>query len=350
MTLNARSSTWLRLSLLSAAPLWGCGEAKALSNASALPQPVHVATIEHQNLSPPVHATGVSFGKQEVQLAFKNGGTVAALRVEAGSRVRRGQPLATLNQVEIHAQVAQARAGLEKAERDERRLRQLQESGSTPLSDVENAHTGLKVARAALEAASYNAHAAQITAPEDGTIVRRLAEVAELVAGGQPIYTLRSTRQGFVVRVGLTDRDAVAVRVGAPAKVNFTAFPGRVFKGHLTELASAASARTGTYEGEIKVEAGDTELLSGLVADVELPRAQTQSVDLIPIEALVEGSGDHGSIFVVGTDSKVRKLPVQVAFIEGSKVAIRSGLDGVGAVITDGASYLSPGLEVRVVQ
>lgn len=344
----------LPLSLLSLCAgvtfLWGCEQAKAVSPVEPPAQPVRLAPVTHQSFSPPVHAVGLSSGKEEVRLSFKNGGTIESLRVEAGAHVRKGQLLATLNQVEIRAQVQQAKANLEKTERDERRVKELQQSGSTPIADVENAHTALEVARASLDAAQYNAGVAQIVAPDDGTIVRRLVEVDELVAGGQPIYALRSTRRGFVVRVGLADREAVEVQLGAAAKITFDAYPGRTFEGKLTELASAASPHTGTYEAEIKVDAGDTELLSGLVAHVELAQAKPESFELIPIEALVEGSGDHGQVYTVDPDSHVRKLPVQIAFIEGDHVAIAKGLENVRSVVTDGASYLSPGLQVRQVQ
>jgi multidrug efflux system membrane fusion protein len=330
--------------------LWGCGEAKAVAPTDLPAQPVRLAPVAHQSYAPPVRAVGLSSGKEEVRLSFKNGGTVESLRVEAGAHVRKGQVLATLNQVEIRAQVQQAKANLDKTERDERRVRELQTSGSTPIADVENAHTALEVARAALDAAQYNAGVAAIVAPEDGTIVRRLVEVDELVSGGQPIYALRSTRRGFVVRVGLADREAVAVKLGAPAKITFDAYPDRIFDGRLTELASAATPRTGTYEAEIKVEAGQTELLSGLVARVELAPAEPQPVDLIPIEALVEGSGNHGEVFTVAADNRVQKLPVQIAFIDGDRVAVSKGLESVRSVVTDGASYLSPGVQVRQVQ
>jgi len=170
------------------------------------------------------------------------------------------------------------------------------------------------------------------------------------VAGGQPVYALRSARRGFVVRAGLADREAVEVKLGARAKITFDAYPGRSFDGQLTELATASSPRTGTYEAEIKVEAGDTELLSGLVAHVELAQAQSSPVDLIPIEALVEGSGNHGAVFTVDPDNRVKKLPVQIAFIDGDRVAIAKGLESVRSVVTDGASYLSAGVRVRPLQ
>jgi multidrug efflux system membrane fusion protein len=330
--------------------LWGCSEAKAVSPVAPVAQPVRLAPVAHQTFSPPVRAVGLSSGKEEIKLSFKNGGTVEALRVEAGAHVRKGQLLATLNQVEIHAQVQQARANLDKTERDERRVKELQASGSTPIADVENAHTALEVARAALDTAQYNAGVAEIVAPEDGTVVRRFVEADELVAGGQPIYALRSSRRGFVVRVGLADREAVQVAIGSPAKITFDAYPERTFPGQLTELATAASAHTGTYEAEIKVEAGDTELLSGLVARVELAAAHPEAVDLIPIEALVEGSGNHGQVYTVEPGDRARKLPVQIAFIDGDRVAVAKGLESVSTVVTDGASYLSPGAPVRPLQ
>ena len=74
---------------------------------------------------PPITLTGTLGAQDEIRLAFKVGGVVARVAVEAGARVREGQVLAELSLTEIEAQVSAAREGRDKAQRDLTRARAL---------------------------------------------------------------------------------------------------------------------------------------------------------------------------------------------------------------------------------
>ena len=65
----------------------------------------------------------------------------------------------------------------------------------------------------------------------------------------------------------------------------------------------------------------------------------------------MEGDGKSAFVFALQPDrTSVKKIPVQVAFMEGDKVLIASGLEGVSAVVTAGAPYLSEKKRVKVVE
>ena len=196
-------------------------------------------------------------------------------------------------------------------------------------------------------------HVDQLTtlrAPEDGQIQRRLVEVNEQVGPGQPVFAMRAAGRGWVTRVGLADRDAVQVRIGDRATVRFDAFPSTVFAGVVTEMAGAASPQTGTYEVEVAVEPGPAQLLSGLVAKVELEPSEVPLLRAVPIEAVVEGNGLEAAVYIAQSDATARRVPIRIAFIEGNEVAVTSGLESVAEVITDGAPFLSPGARLRRVE
>jgi multidrug efflux pump subunit AcrA (membrane-fusion protein) len=152
-----------------------------------------------------------------------------------------------------------------------------------------------------------------------------------------------------VVRVALADRDAVRVRLGDRATARFDAWPGREFNGRITELAAAADPMTGTYGVEITLEAGG-DLAAGLVGQVEIVPVGGFEVTLVPIEAVLEADGAGATVFALSEDgARAERRRVTVAFIAGERVAVARGLDGVAAVITDGAAYLDHGAAVRVV-
>jgi len=88
---------------------------------------------------------------------------------------------------------------------------------------------------------------------------------------------------------------------------------------------------------------------AGLFATVQLNTTAIQKVILIPIEAFTEGNGKTGYVYLLNKDNKtVTKRKVEIAFVTDDKVAIKSGLDNVNSVITDGVSYLTEDAKVKV--
>ena len=133
-----------------------------------------------------------------------------------GDIVRKGQLLAELKRAEVDATVAQAAEGVEKARRDLERARQLRIDEVATEEQVQDLTTAYNVARSNVDAARFNARFARIEAPADGIVFERMVEDGELVQPGQPVIVLGSTASGWVVRVGLADRDVVRVESVRP--------------------------------------------------------------------------------------------------------------------------------------
>src|SRR4029079_11327613 len=124
--------------------------------------------------------------KSEADLSFKVGGIVAAVLVDEGAIVKRGQVLARLEPTGVHAANRQARAAAVKAERDLERVKRLYATGAVAVAEQENAETGVQLARAGAAAAAFNAKRAALVAPDDGRVDKRMIEPGEVAAPGRP--------------------------------------------------------------------------------------------------------------------------------------------------------------------
>ena len=312
-------------------------------------EPVASATVAHQT-----RAMGVLAPRDEVRLAFKVGGIVERVLVDAGDVVRQGQLLAELKRAEVDAAVAQASEAADKARRDLERGRRLRLDEVATEEQVENLTTAYNVARANLQTARFNAQFARIVAPADGVVFERLVEGGELVQPGQPVVVLGATASGWVVRVGVSDRDAVRVEHGAKADVTFDAFPGRVFPGHVTRVGAAADRLTGTFEIEVEVRPDGARFVRGLVGKVTMPLAQlpeiTDEATVVPVAALVEADGPRAIVYVIDRERNVaRRKEVTLGPIFGEQVVVTAGLTVGEPVVTDGATWLTDGRAVREV-
>ncbi|HVP59871.1 MAG TPA: efflux RND transporter periplasmic adaptor subunit [Myxococcaceae bacterium] len=307
---------------------------------------VRTVPVVRERVIRPIRAAGRLWGKQEMALAFRSGGTVDRILVREGQAVRQGQVLATLDTLDADAALVQATAAYEKAERDRARIERLAGAGAVARVSLQDAETAVELSRAALRQARHARVVSELRAPDDGQVQRRLVEAHEQVGPGTPVLLVRGATRGWVVKLGLSDRDAVQVRLGDSATVRFDAFPDRIFPARVTEIAGGASPQTGTFEVEVAVDPAGDNLLSGLVAKVEIVPAAPPELWAVPVEALVEGSGRTGAVYTVSPGDRARRVPVTIGFIEGPRVTVLQGLDQVTEVVTDGAPCLRPGQPV----
>lgn len=311
---------------------------------------VRVAKSTSGPAAPPIEASGLVGRQDEAPLSFKTGGIIRSIPLKEGASVRRGQVLAELELDEVNAQVAQARELAIKAERDLARGERLHAEQVISEEILDNLRTQASIARAARNAAEFNLGFSVIRAPRDGVVLRRLADERELVPPGQPVIVFGSADRGYVVRLALSDREIVRVALGDRAVVNIDAFPDRPFSARVSEVSLAADPRNGLFPIEIRLDPAPAQTLgSGLVAKVQIDPASSRAASLtyVPIAALVDGRRDRASVFTLDKD-RARRRDVQIAFIAGESVALRTGLAVGESVITEGALYLQDGERVRL--
>lgn len=312
--------------------------------------PVQLSKVTFITRSETITASGLVASSEEARLSFKIGGVIQKIFVTEGQKVRKGQLLAALNMTEIDAQVSQAQYSVEKNERDFKRVQNMFKDTAATLEQMQNATTGYDVAKQNLQIAQFNRSYAQIISPIDGAVIKKMANEGELTGPGTPIFYLTSNRQSdWVVRVGVSDKDWARLKVGDKANVMLDAYPSETFIGHLTKLAPAADPMNKLYEIEIRINPSGRRFASGLFAKVTLQPAQSHSYVSVPIEAIVEGNGKEGFVFILDESrKKVKRVPIQIGFIDGGNVLVTSGLDNTSEVITSGSAFLTESSTVVV--
>ncbi len=312
---------------------------------------VKTVPVVTKNGTHDVVGTGMLMSKAESRLSFKTGGIISKIYVREGDDVKAGQLLATLDLTEISSQVAQAQLGVQKAERDLQRAKNLYADTVATLETVQNATTGADLARKTLEIAQFNQKFSEIRAPRSGKVLKKMLNDGELAAPGMPVFFINeatANTQDWVVRVGVSDRDWAALRVGNSTSLTFDAYPNEIFQGRVSKLADMVDPASGTYEIEISVNTKGRRMATGLFAHVKMTPSTSTVMTIIPIEALAEGNGTEGVVWTLNADNAtVKKVPVKIIQILEKEVGI-SGLTN-NSVITEGSSYLTEGSRVRLV-
>lgn len=329
--------------------LAACARADAAADPDGKDRPVSLHVVTSAPLAPEIRATGVVAGKEEIPLAFKVGGQVARVAVDEGQRVVAGQLLAELAPAEIAAATSKALEARDKAGRDLARARVLHADSVATRSQLDDATTAFEVAEQDVRAAEFNRALARIVAPAAGVVLHRTAEPGSIVGPGAPMLVLRTERRGLVLRAGLADRDAMRVRVGSKARVEFDVLDTPL-AGRVTQVAAAATAGSGTFEVEVTLPATPRPLATGLIGRVTISTTSRGEYPMLPLEAVVEADADSAVVFTLPPGSTtVERRTVRIAQLLPDRAAVATGLASGERVITRGAAWLGDRQRVRVV-
>lgn len=313
--------------------------------------PVRTAVVQKKMMVLPIRTSGKLAAKAEMKLSFKVGGIIETIHVDEGETVQAGQVLAKLNLSEIKSMLNQAKSAFDKAQRDFARVERLHADSVATLEQLQNATTGLDIAKSNLNIAEFNHDHAIIKAPVKGKILKRLVEINELISPGMPVFILGMSGSEWILRVGVTDYDLVRLQLNDSAHVEFDAYPGNKFTAYVTEIAEAADPYTGTYEVEMKLFSGNKKLISGFVARTDIFPSRQILYHVIPVEALVEGNQNQGYIYSVGiNEESIQKIPIQIDLFANGEIGVLSGLENITEVITDGAPYLTETSRIQILR
>lgn len=310
--------------------------------------PVEVAAVQYGEYAKAIRISGLLENKSEQSLGFKISGLVSKVYVDEGQFVKQGQLLAALDLEEIDAEVAKAKSVLANAQRNLERFQSLQGQNALSLDQLQAAQTRMEIAQSDLTVARFNQRHAVIKAPADGRILNRATEPNEMVNAGQAVFVFAANNTGWVLSTGITDKDVVRTRLGDKAELYFDAYPNVRFLAVVSEVAARADARTQTFKIELKLAATEKNLLAGFVGHGRVYPMQKEDLALLPLTALLRAEGKQAEVYVLDEHDQAHLRLIDVAFIEGSRMAVRAGVQEGERIVIQGAPYLSEGRSVSV--
>lgn len=336
------------------------GEGAKAAPAAATAKPAMTVTVTRpsgETLSVGLQANGNVSAWQEASIGAElNGLRLAAVNVNVGDVVRKGQVLATLagettqaESLQSRAAQMQAEASFENAKADADRARAIQDTGALSQSQIAQYLTAEKVARAQWEAAKAAYGATQVRlantrvlAPDDGVISARAASVGAVVGAGQELFRLvRGSRMEW--RAEVTPSEVGRIRVGQ--KVRVTAATGTELAGTVRAIAPSADAQTRNVLVFVDLPRHN-DLKAGTFAKGQFELGQSSALT-VPAPSVVVRDG-HNYVFVIGADSKAGQRKVQTGRRVGERVEVLDGLKADESIAVQGAGFLNEGDLVKV--
>ena len=336
--------------------------------------PVNTAEVKFREFDYEIDAVGTLKAREACTLSPKVSGNVNAVMADIGDRVKKGQVLVNIDSTNFklqvkrvaasmeaaRANVAEAKAGFERAGKDYARAKNLIKEKVIPQSRFDDTEAAFKAAKEALSAAKSQhsqAKAALDTAKQhlddtqiksliSGVVVERNVEIGQTISPGLQVFLILDQTK-LKADVDLSGIDFGRVEVGLPAQIKVDAFSEESFMGKVKVINPMMDRTTRTFRVRIELPNSSGKLVDGMFARVKLKTGKKRALAVLR-DALqrLPGSGTY-YVFLIVKGKAVKK--VIAIGIAGDKYAeVLEGLNAGDIVVTSGAGRLKAGMKVIV--
>lgn len=348
----------LLLSLAVATTACSKDEAKT-DDAPTSAMAVTVVPATSRQIQRSVLVSGPVAAWEEMQLGVEVSGLrVTALNVDVGQQVRKGELLLQLDHRSLDADLAQANAALREAEAGASLARSQLARGELLVKDKYISATQLDelraarvqcdarvgTARAMRDTAALRRSFADLRAPDDGVISKRLVQPGQVVSSGAEL--LRLIRQGRLEwRAELAAAELARVKPGD--RIELTTRDGKTVIGSVRAVSPGvdANTRTGTVHADLPQPEG---LQPGTFLQGRIDTGTAQAIT-VPTAAVVQRDG-HPNVFTVDEKGIVHRVRIRTGGTDAGRVEVLEGLKADARVVKDGAGFLGDGDTVRIVE
>ena len=340
-----------------------------------------------------VTANGYVVARIRASVAAKIPGRLATLPVDGGSTVRRGEVIAQLENADYRAAVAEARANLanaraqlieaeaerDQAARDAERVKRMRATDPALISTQDTelavsraeqtkaradaARARVEATGAALKFAEANYENTFIRAPFTGTVLRKEAEVGEVVApsvgGGltRGAVVTMADLSTLEVEVDVNEAYIGRVRHDQPTRITLDAYPDTSFEGAVRQVVPTADRQRATVQVKVAIVDRDPRILPEMGARVDFLAPPTDTMEAtttaaagtprfrLPAVAVRDAGGKSVVWLVRGGQLEARE--VEAGPVSGGYREINRGLAGGELVLTGGVETPVQGMRVE---
>ena len=308
------------------------------------PASVEIAPVTRGPAVEAVYATGTVEPTVMVPLAPRSAGRLAAVQVDEGAHVRRGQVLARIEAADLDQTVQEMSAREQLARVQHERTSDLVAQKFVSSAELDRTRTELRAAQAAVGRAQAQRDYNQLVAPADGIVLRRDGEPGQFIAAGQAVLTLACCAP-LRVSAEVDEEDIPRVVVGQKVTLRTDALSGRLFDGEVAEITPKGDPVSRSYRVRIRladapaVDAGP--LRTGMTMDANLIVSRRENALLILSRAL------KGNAVWVLEDGRVKQREVRKGVSGSERTEIVSGLAEGERVVLSPAESLREGQRAR---
>ncbi len=331
-------------------------------------RPVRYETVGTLGVQKTRTFSGIAKAGDKIELSFRSSGIISKVNVSKGQKVKKGDLIAKLDNVEANLAYEQtisalnsAKSAMNTAKSELDRMKSLYEKGSKSLSEYEQTKNSYQNALSQYESAKRNKgiQATQlsygvITAPKDGLIADTDGGVGERVGAGHQFAILNAGDQ-MKIEVGLPENIVNTVKTGMEAVIAFSSLDQKTFDGTVLEVAPTVDDGAATYTTSIGIDTPTPDIKPGMAAKVTFNFENTGIASdnsiIIPVKAVGE-DGDGNFVYIIesedGVKGVIKKQTIEIGELTTVGFKVKKGLFEGQKIATAGLQTLLEGQKVKL--
>ncbi|MEG6586394.1 efflux RND transporter periplasmic adaptor subunit [Dendrosporobacter sp. 1207_IL3150] len=300
---------------------------------------VQTVKVERGDVVSTVSATGTIKPVNMVDISSKITGLLQEVKVKENDYVKAGQVLVILDDKRLQAQLTQVQERLNNAAANYERNLTLNKIGAVSNQQIDTSRMEYKVAQASYDDAVSQLNETVIKSPIDGVVIGKPIPAGQTVAQGisNPMVILTvADMSKMQIETQVDESDIGKVALGQTATFTVDAYPGKVFKGKVSNISQKANVQQNVvyYSVIIDIDSTDSLLKPTMTARVSIQSGESKNTMTLPLAA-IKTNKNQQYVVVLREGGKTENINITTGLVGDDRIEITSGLnDGDQVVIT----------------
>jgi len=300
--------------------------------------------VKTQTFDNNLSLSGSIEANEQVEIRSEISGIVEGIYFKEGSNVSKGQLLFKVNDLELRAQLAQAKTKQGLASENERRAKLLLAKEAISQEEYDVARADFKLAQSQVQLIDTQIAKTSVRAPFSGKIGLRSISPGTYITPTILVAKLVNSSQ-LKITFSIPEKYANQVKPNANLTFKF-AGSNKNYQAKVYAIEPEVAVATRTLQVRALTENRDGKLLPGTFATVELPLDIIKDAVVIPSEAIVPVQ--NGKKVFIMKDGKAKEMMVETTTRTDASVLVLSGIKAGDTLITGGVMSLQEDDAVKV--
>jgi RND family efflux transporter MFP subunit len=306
---------------------------------------VTVMTLENEPFEEYLNLTGMIKANSQINIIAEESGILVDILKDMGSRVRKGQVLAILENKVTEAAAEQAEAVYQQAEIDFNSSKVLYGKKAISENQFKTAELTLKAAKAAYDLNDAHRQKLTIKAPISGYVNGRYVDMGGYINPSSPLFEIVDNSK-MKVTIGVAQRFFRFIKEGSAVELTFDAFPDLTLNSKVNFVARSIDPKNGTFNVETTFK-NPGQLAPEMIANIRLLKQKYDRSISVPIDAVIDS--ESGRYVFLADGNIARKTDIKIQAIQEERVMVE-GLKQNDRLIIAGQRSLSDGDSLNIVE
>jgi membrane fusion protein (multidrug efflux system) len=300
--------------------------------------------VKTQTFDNNLSLSGSIEANEQVEIRSEISGIVKGIYFKEGSNVSKGQLLFKVNDVELRAQLQQAKTKQGLASENERRAKLLLAKEAISQEEYDVARADYKLAQSQVQLIDAQIAKTSVRAPFSGKIGLRSISPGTYITPSLLVAKLVNISQ---LKITFSIPEKYANQVKTNSNLSFTvAGSTEKYQAKVYAIEPEVEISTRTLQVRAVAENKDGKLLPGTFANVELPLDIIKDAIVVPSEAIIPVQ--DGKKVLISNNGKVKEIMVETATRTDATILVLSGLKAGDTLLTTGVMSLKEDDDVKV--